>query len=74
MRKRRDEARLSLEPVAEFRIASEQLWKNLDGDNAIQAGIARSVHLAHAASAERRVDDVRPELGSGAKGHGKDGL
>ena len=44
----------ALEPRAELRIASEGFGQNLDGDGAIEAGVARLVHLAHAAGAEGR--------------------
>jgi hypothetical protein len=35
--------------------------QDLDGDVATELAVARAIHLAHAAHAERRDDRVRPE-------------
>ena len=50
----RDRARFAIEPLAELRIGGEQVRQDLDRDDAIEAGIAGFVDLAHAARAERR--------------------
>src|SRR6267378_4214362 len=44
-------------------------WKDLDGDDAVQARITRTVHLAHSARAQRREDFVGPEFGARSKRH-----
>ena len=38
--------------------------QNLDGDDAVEARIAGTIHFAHAASAERGLDLIRPEFGA----------
>jgi hypothetical protein len=42
--------------------------QHLDGDVAVQAAIARSIHLAHAAAANERDDLVCAETGTGSEG------
>ena len=44
--------------------------QDLDGDRAIEAGVAGLVDLAHAAGADRGLDFVRPEAHTGGHGHG----
>ena len=39
----------ALEPLAQFSTASEMSRKNLDGDNSIEARVARTVHFSHSA-------------------------
>ena len=53
-----DRMRLALEALVERRQAF------LDGDDTIEAGIARLVDLAHAAGANRLDDFVRTEPGA----------
>src|SRR5262249_32091717 len=65
----RDDARLTVEPLAELRIAGERLREDLDRDSAVEARVARLVHLPHAARAERREDFVRAEAAAGGEGH-----
>ena len=43
--------------------------RNLDGDGAIEARVARTIHLAHAPCAERCGDLVRSQPGSWSQGH-----
>ena len=64
MIQRRDGARFPLEALAEI------LVRNLDGDGAIEAHIARTIYLAHAARADGRDDLVRPQSGSRSQRHG----
>ncbi len=52
-----------------LRIATEFVRKNLDGDFALQFGVARSVDFAHTALAEQSGDLVRAELCADREGH-----
>jgi hypothetical protein len=63
-----------VQPRQALRVSGEQFGKNLQRNLATQLRVARFVHLAHAAGAKQRVDDIRPELCSRAEGHGMDGL
>src|SRR5579872_3619931 len=47
----------------------ELLVDCLDSDNAIESGIARLVHLAHAAGADELSDFIRSQPGSGGQWH-----
>lgn len=51
-------------------VGGEGGGQDFESDIAAEAGVAGAVHLAHAAGAERRLDFVRAELGSGRKSHG----
>ena len=42
-------------------VAAERVRQDLDGDETTQAGVARAVHLAHAAFANQFDDLVRPK-------------
>ena len=53
----------TLEPLGEL------LFGNLDGDDAIEPGVARAIHLSHATSAEGGDDLVRAEAGTGSESH-----
>ena len=44
--------RLTLEPRPPGRVVGDAGWKNLDGDVAVQPGVARAIDLAHAASSK----------------------
>jgi len=57
------------QPVGQpFWIRREVGRQHLDGDGAVQASIARAIHLAHAAGPEEILEDVRSELASGQRG------
>ena len=43
--------------------------QNLDGDGTVEAGVAGTIHLSHAARAQRRLNFVRPEHGSRGECH-----
>ena len=58
---RGNRARFLLEALPRFRIGRERAGEHLDGDRAIEPGVARAVDLAHAARAERGDDFVRTE-------------
>ena len=66
MRERSDSLGFSLEPVTELRVIGDQRRENLDRDGAIEADVARLVHLAHAAGTERSEDFVRTEARAGS--------
>ena len=54
-----------------FRSGSDaMLGEHLDGDRAVQAGVARLVHFAHAPSPNGREDLVVPEAGADFEWHG----
>ena len=55
--------------VQRVAVVDEVLGQHLDRDVALEARVARAVHLAHAAGAERRQDLVRAETGPGREGH-----
>jgi hypothetical protein len=49
----------------ELRILRKMTRQDLDRDRAIESRIARTIHFAHAASAQRRLDFVRAEFRAG---------
>jgi hypothetical protein len=53
MAQRAEHAGFLLEALQAVGIAGERFRKNFDGDGAVQARVARTVDLAHAARAER---------------------
>ena len=61
MFERRDGLRLAMEAVREL------FGRGLDGNDAIQTGVARSVDFAPAACAERREDLIGSEYTTGGK-------
>ncbi len=65
----RDRLRLPGEPYPKGRVAGKMRGQDLYRDDAIQAGVAGAVHLAHAPGADRREDFVRTEPGSGVDRH-----
>ena len=58
---RSERLRLAREACEAIGIAGEQIRQHLDRDVAIQLGVARAIHLAHAACAERTSNLVRPQ-------------
>ena len=69
MVERREHLRLALESREAFAIAGERVGQDLDRDLASELGVARAIHLAHPAGAERRNDLVRTELVPAAEVH-----
>jgi hypothetical protein len=61
--------RLTREPRKSLRVARHLLRKNLEGDVAVQPGVAREVYLAHPTCADWGKDFVRPKMGSGSEAH-----
>ena len=54
MVQRGEDFRFALESGHPFRVSRERLGQDLDGDVAIEPRVARPIHFAHAAGAERR--------------------
>src|SRR5262249_22550045 len=69
MLERRNRARFTIEALAELRVRRERRWKDLEGDNAIEASIPRAIHLTHSASPARGENLVRAEPESGVQCH-----
>ena len=66
MIQRGDGAHFAIETIA------ETLGRNLDGDLAAHARIARAIHLSHAARANGREDLIRAEFVACRKRHMRD--
>jgi hypothetical protein len=64
MVQRRNRAGLAFEALPGIGTVRKMGGKNLYGYNAFQAGVARPIHLSHAAGAERRLDFIRTEPGA----------
>jgi hypothetical protein len=70
----RDRPRLTLEALAQLRIRRQRLGENLDGDGAIEPGIARPIHFAHSTGTDGGEDFIRTEANAGFQAHGADRL
>ncbi len=70
MRQGGDGLRFAFEPCQGARIVRQRLGQDLDGDIAIQLGVAGAVDLAHATFAELADDFVGAETRAWGKGHG----
>ena len=66
-----DGARFALEALAEAGVPRSVARRDLDGDPAVEPGVARPVHLSHAAGAQRRFDDIRTERAANSQCHGR---
>jgi hypothetical protein len=71
MRELRDAQSLAFEPHDGDRIGGERFPQDFDRHIAIESRIAGSIHLAHAAGAERADDLVLTEAGAGPQRHGQ---
>src|SRR5882672_9988765 len=60
----RNGASFPLEALLGLRIFRKMRRQDLDGYGAVKAGVARAVHLAHAARSQRRLDLIWTELGA----------
>ena len=58
---RGDALGLASESGATLRVGGLALEQDLEGDVAIEAGVARAIHLAHSAGTDQRQDFVRAE-------------
>ncbi len=65
-----DGLRLALEALLQIGVGRDVLGQHLDGDRAIQAGVAGLVHFTHAARAEGGLDFIGAEGGAGFERHG----
>ena len=65
--KLRDRARFALEAFAQLGGGYDRGREDFDGDGAIEPRVARFVHLAHAAGAERREDFVGAKARAGSQ-------
>ena len=67
MIERREDLRLALEAGEPIRITRKGRWQYLNRDVAIELGVVRAIHLAHAADAEQAIDaeyaDLPADLG-----------
>ena len=60
--------RFAHEARATVFVTRKRLWQHFERYVAMELGVVRSIDLAHAASAYRREDRVRPETGNQARG------
>jgi hypothetical protein len=65
----REHLRLALEALPDLGVVRDVVRENLDGDRAVEAGVARFVDLAHTARAQRGKDFIRPEVCPGGQCH-----
>ena len=65
-----DRLPLAHEPALEVVVGRHVLGKDLDGDGAVEAGVARPVYLTHPAHAKRGLDLVWSERSAWRQGHG----
>ena len=63
---------LALEAGEALGVGGEDSRKGLDGDGAVEAGVAGAVDLAHAPGALRCDDLVIADAGAGDEGHGRE--
>ena len=70
MIERRDGAGFPFESFSAVGVGRKLRGQDLDGDEAIEPGVPRFIHFAHAAAAEEVQDFVRPETRSGYERHG----
>ena len=59
----------TFEALTNVGVCSDVRGQDLDGNRAIEAGVARLVDLAHATGPDGRVDLIRAEANAGEKRH-----
>ncbi len=64
-------AGFALEALLGLEIGRKMRRKNLDGDSAFEARVAREVHFAHAASTQRGLNFIRTEFRARGEGHAR---
>ena len=64
-----DGARFLLEAAQAVAVGGDGLWQDLDGDLAIEPGVASAINFAHSTVADGSDDLVRPEFCRGCKRH-----
>ena len=67
MVERRDGARLALEPLERQAVGDKRWRERLQRDDAIEPRIARPIHFAHSARAERAEHLIRSKAGAGCE-------
>ena len=67
MVQRREDLRFTLKPRQAIRIGDECVRKDLERHIALQLGVVRAVHLAHATSAQRADDVIGTEVSTRGK-------
>src|SRR5260370_17584299 len=69
MIQRRSGASFRLEAAKALAIGAVKSGENVDGTGPVETSGARTIYLAHAARAQRRLDLIRPELRARDEGH-----
>ncbi len=62
---RREGLRFAVEPLPHFQVVCEMGRQHFDGDDAVQARVARTIDFAHSTSANGEFDFVRSESCAG---------
>src|SRR5450755_815060 len=62
-------AGFAVKALAKVWVRGEVTGQDLDGNGAVQAGVAGTIHFAHSARAHRGLNLVRPEHRSGRECH-----
>src|SRR4026207_2224780 len=62
--------RFALEPLAQVGLVREVRMQHFDGDDAVEARVACTIHLAHPARADSRENLIRPQSPPGLDRHG----
>ena len=60
----------AMKPCEPLEIRGEAVWQDLDGDVALQPGVASPIHLAHSARTQQVEYLIRAESGARAQWHG----
>ena len=66
----RGRAGFLLKTLQAVSVVSKKVGQDFDGDVALQARVARAIHLAHSTCAKGFDNFVLPEHRSGSQGHG----
>ena len=72
MIQRREHPRLALEARQAIGIVDDRLGQDLDGDVAVEPGVARAIDLAHPTGADEPEDLERAEAAAFVEGHRRD--
>ena len=70
----RERLGLALEPLLQVRVSGDMLGQDLDGNGAIQTGVAGLIDLSHAACAERAAISYGPRRVPALRGTALSGL
>ena len=69
MIQRGEDLRFAAEAGQAFGVVGDTGEEHLDGDVALELGVARAVHLAHSTAPDEGQDFVRAESSAGSQGH-----